>query len=71
MRICPECGRSFNRLRALSRTDNKTMICDECGTVEALESLPHGILTPQERTRIDVMVSGNKWAMENFNAIHD
>lgn len=71
MRICPECGRSFNRLRALSRTDNKTMICDECGTVEALESLPHGILTPQERTRIAVMVSGNKWAMENFNAIHD
>lgn len=40
MRICPKCGRSFERLLALSRTDNETMICDECGTMEALESLP-------------------------------
>jgi zinc finger protein 775 len=26
------------RLLALSRTDNKTMICDECGTKEALDA---------------------------------
>lgn len=70
MRICPKCGRSFERLLALSRTDNETMICDECGTVEALESLPHGNLSPQERTRAAVIATGNRWAIENFNATH-
>ncbi len=70
MKICPKCGRSFERLLALSRTDNETMICDECGTVEALESFSQGILSPQERTRIAVMATGNKWAIENFNTTH-
>ena len=27
-------------------------------------------LSPYERTRAQVMVTGNKWAMENFNATH-
>ena len=31
MKICPRCGREFERLLALSRKDNKTMICDQCG----------------------------------------
>lgn len=35
--ICPKCGKDFDRLLALSRRDNKTNICDNCGTVEALE----------------------------------
>lgn len=39
MKICPKCGRSFERLLALSREDNKTMICDECGIKEALDSV--------------------------------
>ena len=68
---CPRCGRSFERLLALSRIDNKTMICDECGTKEALDSLPQGVLSPQERARIAVAATGNKWAMENFNATHN
>ena len=71
MKICPKCGRRFARLLALSREDNKTMICDECGTMEALENLPEGTLTPQERTRIAVVATGNRWAMENFNATHN
>ena len=50
MKICPKCGKEYPRLLAVSRTDNETMICDECGTMEALDSLPQGILTPQERT---------------------
>ncbi|MCD8150569.1 MAG: hypothetical protein LUE92_13635 [Clostridiales bacterium] len=70
MEICPKCGRQFERLLALSRTDNKTMICDECGVAEALDSMPRGALTPQERTKIMVAATGNKWAMENFNATH-
>lgn len=71
MKICPKCGRSFDRLLAVSRIDNETMICDECGTMEALESLSHGVLTPQERTQIAVEATGNRWAMENFNATHN
>lgn len=68
---CPKCGKYYPRLLALSREDNKTMICNSCGTKEALDSMPTGILTPQERTRITVAATGNKWAMENFNATHN
>ena len=71
MKICQKCGRKFERLLAVSRVDNKTMICDGCGTMEALESVPHRVLTPQERTRIAVAATGNKWAMENFQATHN
>lgn len=60
MKMCPKCGMSFERLLALSRTDNETMICDACGTREALESLPQGILSPQDRIRIEVMATRNR-----------
>lgn len=33
---CPRCGREVNELLALSRRDNKTMICDDCGVEEAM-----------------------------------
>lgn len=39
MQICPKCRNKVERLLALSRTDNKTMICDECGTKEALDAV--------------------------------
>lgn len=71
MKLCPKCGRQYDRLLALSRADNETMICDDCGIMEALDSIPHGVLTPQERTRLVVEATGNKWAMENFNATHN
>lgn len=70
MKICPKCNRRFERLLAVSRIDNETMICDDCGTMEALDSLQHGIMTPQERTQIAVAATGNRWAMENFNDTH-
>lgn len=35
--ICPRCGNTYDRLLALSRKDNKTHICDQCGMEEALE----------------------------------
>ncbi len=61
MSICPKCGRNFQRLLTMSRTDNKTMICDECGIREALNSLPDGILTPQECTQcIQLAVEATK-----------
>jgi rubrerythrin len=32
---CPICGRTYNQHPALSRIDNKTYICPDCGTYEA------------------------------------
>lgn len=39
IRICPRCGKTYAEHPALSRTDNETLICPDCGTREALESI--------------------------------
>lgn len=36
--ICPKCGKTYKGRPALSRTDNKTKVCPDCGTLEALEA---------------------------------
>ena len=38
-RICPICGKTYYEPPALSRTDNETLICPDCGTRQALESI--------------------------------
>lgn len=35
---CPRCGRHNTSLHALSRKDNRTMVCDSCGVDEALQA---------------------------------
>ncbi len=37
--ICPKCGRPYTERPALSRLDNETLICPDCGTREALQSI--------------------------------
>ncbi|MEF9961132.1 MAG: hypothetical protein RR755_00640 [Erysipelotrichaceae bacterium] len=39
IKICPYCGKAYQGSPALSRTDNETPICPDCGTREALESI--------------------------------
>lgn len=39
---CPKCGKMVKRLLALSREDNKTRVCDVCGTKEALDAYEKG-----------------------------
>ena len=39
VRICPRCGKTYSDHPALSRADGETMICPDCGTREALESI--------------------------------
>lgn len=38
-RICPRCGKEYRGYPALSRKDNKTLICPDCGVRESLESI--------------------------------
>lgn len=39
IRKCPHCGAKYEGYPAISRRDNKTPICPDCGTREALESI--------------------------------
>ena len=38
-RTCPKCGCVYTRVPALSRTDNKTLICPDCGIRELSKAL--------------------------------
>ncbi len=38
-RICPYCNKEFYERPAISRVDNESLICPDCGTKEALESI--------------------------------
>ena len=40
--VCPICGRAYHGVPALSREDNKTLICPDCGTRQALASIGVG-----------------------------
>ncbi len=39
IRTCPLCGGSYAEPPALSRTDNETLICPDCGVRQALDSI--------------------------------
>ena len=69
-RICPVYGRAYTEPSALSRKDNATDICPDCGMMEALAAKPRRWEGPAERTRRAVQATGNRWAIENFNATH-
>ena len=46
---CPKCGKPYSGYPALSRRDNTTLICPDCGTREALEDMGIGV---EEREQI-------------------
>ena len=39
IKTCPKCGKIYGGVPALSRTDNSTLICPDCGTRKSLESI--------------------------------
>ena len=49
IRVCPLCGKTYGEAPALSLTDNETLICPDCGTRQALESIG---IDAEERERI-------------------
>ena len=57
IRVCPLCGTTYNEPPALSRTDNETHICPDCGTRQALESI--GVDT-EEREKILSIIHRNR-----------
>lgn len=45
--ICPKCGERYDsHLAAISRFDNKTEICPDCGTAEAIENMFGSVSDP-------------------------
>ena len=48
LRTCPICGKEYTEHPALSRKDNSTLICTDCGTREALESIGVGQAEQEE-----------------------
>lgn len=43
---CPRCGDTMPRHPALSRADNRTAVCSDCGVEEAIEAMKRKV-TPR------------------------
>ena len=48
-KVCPLCGRTYTEVPALSRKDNTTQICPDCGTRESLEAIG---ISPKEQEKV-------------------
>ena len=57
LRICPLCGKPYSGVPALSRTDNKTYVCPDCGTKQALASIGIGA---EEQEKILSIIHGKE-----------
>ena len=53
LRVCPLCGKTYIEPPALSRTDNETLICPDCGTRQALGSI--GISAEQQEKILSII----------------
>ena len=63
---CAKCGgKNFDYI---SGTKYERGFCRDCN--EEVNIKERFIKTPFERTRNAVYATGNKWAIENFNATH-
>lgn len=53
IRICPRCRNVYHGAPALSRKDNETLLCPDCGTREALESI--GVETAEQEKILETI----------------
>ena len=51
--LCPKCGQQYTGVPALSREDNDTLICPDCGIRESLEYL--GLPKSEQDKILDVI----------------
>ena len=56
--VCPKCGKEYTGKPALSRLDNATLICPDCGIMEALASL--GIAHDEQQQILETIHSHTK-----------
>lgn len=64
---CAKCnGTNFD---FIPNTNWKRCYCHDCGSEQDTKTYYSG--TPQERQRAAVYATGNRWAIENFNATHN
>lgn len=61
-RACPICGKTYAEHPALSRKDNKTLICPDCGVREALASIGVEL---EEQEKIIMIIHGAKRGEED------
>ena len=54
-RICPHCGKAYRCPPAVSRVDNTTLICPDCGTREALTSI--GVMPDEQEKILEIIHS--------------
>ncbi len=57
IRICPLCGETYAEPPALSRTDNETLICPDCGIRQALDSIG---ISDEEQEKILSIIHSTK-----------
>lgn len=55
-RTCPKCGQIYNEYPAISRLDNKTEICPDCGSKEALEQFTNYINETKEDKQLEIAI---------------
>lgn len=67
MRMRTVCGKC--RSKEIDYLGNDRCYCYRCGSEQ--ESRDEIIESPYERTRRAVYATGNRWAIENFNATHN
>lgn len=53
IKTCSRCGRLYHGAPALSRVDNQTLVCPDCGTREALESI--GVDSEEQEKILDTI----------------
>lgn len=58
--VCPLCGGTYRGRPALSRRDNRTRICPDCGTRQAIAAMG-GAYAEQER----VVAAIHKYTADN------
>lgn len=53
LHTCPRCGGVYSGHGAVSRVDNVTIICPDCGTRESLESI--GVDETEQEKILDII----------------
>lgn len=61
--VCAKCGS-----KNIEYLGGERCYCSDCKSEQ--NSIDKYIASPYERTRASVYATGNRWAIENFNATH-